>query len=625
MSQPVLAWTGLHRNLRRSKASIPSNRQFDRRRKIAGPIDIIRRRQTFSLPARPSSDNEWYDLYLTVAQQDPDWFEEHIVSLLYSDGHDNIVDTDMLDLVKKCKKTRRQKIQSDNVASPTIGAFDASEDTAISNSLLVDATVDSIIQETNVSLDSGISETAIEYETETIVVQGELASSETIALADATKPTPTNKTETVVSRGDVEYSESKVLVDESEIAIRNATVVAPGEPRLSETNGAADETTNSTAENENARVANSHLTGEERRVKPNRTILYFDEDEWKQIDLSNVLQLGYSELEISRLQPTVVKLIAADIILRPRTGVPERWMLPPAGEDFDEWTEDVTLSVKIVSAASAATAIEELQAKYATTLGTKTTRVPQVETVPRKGHALRANQPNQVDDPTSSSPATAVTPEQTRRSSSPPRQESLFVNNTLNSTTPAKDIPSTNATPQILNESSRPTTSRTNKFEGQRWDAAPPPPLNDRRNRRPIVEERVRRPELSRRRESEDDDMDARRRRVYSGRLEPPESRRTSGKTDPPSPKSGLWPDLDTFRSLLRNEAGMRLRILGNDWSEKVKEESDWRLDLYKNWLWTLNDGVGDPIVESRSDRARRQQRSEASSASSPKKRRRRE
>lgn len=63
---------------------------------------------------------------------------------------------------------------------------------------------------------------------------------------------------------------------------------------------------------------------------------------------------------------------------------------------------------------------------------------------------------------------------------------------------------------------------------------------------------------------------------------------------------------MDTFRDLLRSEAGLRLRILGDDWSDIVKEESDWRLDLYKKWLWTLHKGVGDPIVESRSDRMRR-------------------
>jgi hypothetical protein len=93
--------------------------------------------------------------------------------------------------------------------------------------------------------------------------------------------------------------------------------------------------------------------------------------------------------------------------------------------------------------------------------------------------------------------------------------------------------------------------------------------------------------------------------RVYSGRPGPTTSKRGSdSRSDPPV--KGPWPDMNMFRSLLRNEAGLRLQTLGYDWSDVFKEESDWRLDLYKNWLWTLNNGVGSPVVESRSDRMRR-------------------
>ena len=31
----------------------------------------------------------------------------------------------------------------------------------------------------------------------------------------------------------------------------------------------------------------------------------------------------------------------------------------------------------------------------------------------------------------------------------------------------------------------------------------------------------------------------------------------------------------------------LRLRILGDDWADVVKQESDWLLGLYKSWLWT--------------------------------------
>jgi hypothetical protein len=92
---------------------------------------------------------------------------------------------------------------------------------------------------------------------------------------------------------------------------------------------------------------------------------------------------------------------------------------------------------------------------------------------------------------------------------------------------------------------------------------------------------------------------------MYTGRPAPVK-KRWKPDDDPPPPQSRLWPDIDTFRRLLRSEAKFRLRILGNGFAEAVKDESDWRLDLYKNWLWTLHRGVGKPFVESRSDRTRR-------------------
>jgi hypothetical protein len=111
---------------------------------------------------------------------------------------------------------------------------------------------------------------------------------------------------------------------------------------------------------------------------------------------------------------------------------------------------------------------------------------------------------------------------------------------------------------------------------------------------------------------------DPSKRKIYSGR-----TTKTTIIADPPPPKSNLWPDIDTFRSLLRSEASLRLRILGEDWAPTVKEESDWRLNLYKKWLWTLHHGVGAPMVESRSDRMRRlSRRDRPSEAQQPTKQR---
>lgn len=81
-----------------------------------------------------------------------------------------------------------------------------------------------------------------------------------------------------------------------------------------------------------------------------------------------------------------------------------------------------------------------------------------------------------------------------------------------------------------------------------------------------------------------------------------PTDGRTRGdpRGDPPPPISPVWMDINTFRDLLRKEAELRVRILGDDWKDTVKRESKWRLDLYKEWLWSLSDGVGEPIIESR-------------------------
>jgi hypothetical protein len=78
----------------------------------------------------------------------------------------------------------------------------------------------------------------------------------------------------------------------------------------------------------------------------------------------------------------------------------------------------------------------------------------------------------------------------------------------------------------------------------------------------------------------------------------------SKARGDPPPPVNPIWLDINKFRDLLRREAELRVQILGDDWEETVKKESKWRLDLYKEWLWSLSEGVGDPIVESRVPRS---------------------
>lgn len=94
------------------------------------------------------------------------------------------------------------------------------------------------------------------------------------------------------------------------------------------------------------------------------------------------------------------------------------------------------------------------------------------------------------------------------------------------------------------------------------------------------------------------------RKRIYNAREVPKKPARVEDD-DPPPPDSPLWVDMDTFRDLLRSEAELRVRILGEDWADVVKDESSWRLSLYKEWLWALNKGIGNPLFPSRSDLAR--------------------
>ena len=64
------------------------------------------------------------------------------------------------------------------------------------------------------------------------------------------------------------------------------------------------------------------------------------------------------------------------------------------------------------------------------------------------------------------------------------------------------------------------------------------------------------------------------------------------------SKSNSLWMDIPTFKQYLRREADLRLTILGPDWEDWVKGESDWRLNLFKNWLGVVENGVGDDLFE---------------------------
>lgn len=137
---------------------------------------------------------------------------------------------------------------------------------------------------------------------------------------------------------------------------------------------------------------------------------------------------------------------------------------------------------------------------------------------------------------------------------------------------------------------------------GRRDDAQGPPDTSGRRKQTSQVssEPNKRRRAKPRSRERQAFNADGSKKSVYSVRGGTP-SNKKKRTADPPTPKR--WMDIDTFRDLLRTEAELRVSILGDGFSDAIKDESDWRLNLYKDWLWTLDKGIGNPIVPSRRDR----------------------
>ena len=59
-----------------------------------------------------------------------------------------------------------------------------------------------------------------------------------------------------------------------------------------------------------------------------------------------------------------------------------------------------------------------------------------------------------------------------------------------------------------------------------------------------------------------------------------------------------VWMDVSTFKQFLRKEMDLRLWILGPDWKDQIRSESQWRLNLYKQWISALEDGVGKDFTE---------------------------
>ena len=260
--------------------------------------------------------------------------------------------------------------------------------------------------------------------------------------------------------------------------------------------------------------------------------------------------LGYTKSDIQDLQTDVVALIANDGIVRPKSGIPKRWrLLPDTKNDVEFKTES----------------IEDLQ-------------------------KIQSNR--------KSEDKTETDRFQINRGTSP----------TQNPRQPAAEIDTTDRTEQREIDTEDDSASRRKRqqpdLNRDMYTGSIQNPIETKRtlaSRGASVTSEQRRAQLK-----TELDRDGKRKRIYDGR--PKRNLSGPNRDDPPASSSGFWPDMNTFRELLKTEAKFRLRILGDDWSDAVRDETKWRHDLYKEWLWTLNNGLGEPIIERRSDRARRSQ-----------------
>ena len=336
---------------------------------------------------------------------------------------------------------------------------------------------------------------------------------------------------------------------------------------------------------------------------------------WKQVPLSVVQKLGYSASDVIQLLPMALHIIVTDQIRKPQRpiGIPSRWLRPSmVATNTLGITDDDDDDVNTIQIVHESQVDEILQIKMNSVKPTfkqrrSTELQPPVATEPPEDF------PPTVSE--NSSPSSLLVDMSDSHNVTIPSYSSLQPQNTTN----IKNVSSRTFVAGPDTMSSPPTTwnrddivtkttattprERTPRRSSDRTnndnEDVSLPSSTERRQRRPLQEPNEISPPSER--------------TVYNGRTSTrPKRRDTNYSNDlPPSlpPKSGIWPDVDTFQKLLRDEATFRLRILGNDWTDIVKEEIDWRNDLYTNWLQTLQNGIGEPFVQSRSDRLRRQRR----------------
>jgi len=274
--------------------------------------------------------------------------------------------------------------------------------------------------------------------------------------------------------------------------------------------------------------------------------------QFQSVPLQILLDLGYNQSEIPYLQPDALELIIEEQISKPRIGIPPQWKITES--QYKALPDDVRIIPQ-----SEVVRIEEEQ-KYKRN---------------RSDPSNDRNRPQGKDSKAMSESDRKFEKleKETRGPRKQPRPES-----------------------KVSNEKKRQMIRPKTDYDDDDEFSERPSRKKGRPSRRGI--------------NGNDDE-----RRIYSGRADPPaqERRRRSKKVQGPTvarrqdpPGNRFWPGMDTFRGLLATESEMRLRILGRGWTDVIRDEADWRLNTYKSWLEMLDEGVGTPIMESRSDRDRK-------------------
>ena len=293
------------------------------------------------------------------------------------------------------------------------------------------------------------------------------------------------------------------------------------------------------------------------------------------VPLSNLLDLGYVISDLERIQAEFLSIVVLDQRKCPSMGMPPQWKIK---------NPKAMMEILFVDSMDEASAMAE-------TINEEERQERDALTKRRRRQQGRKKEPSNNDQPLKRPTMTEdenrrnrrrSTSAETNRDGQPP----------LDAKRPRRRGPS-DAKRKQGSSSSRREEPRRRRRRGE----SPEGEIS------PFSERRDRNKKQRRRREGIGPDGNPR--KIYKV----PRDDIRPTEPEPPDPNSPIWVNMDTFRDLLQKEAEFRMNFIGDDWSEVIEQENDWRTNLYKSWLWSLNNGVGDSIVPpSRYERARRNQ-----------------